>query len=885
MRFHAIPVIRCSLVTIAALLTATSAGAADAKHDAVVIKSHTAGTGEPVYAVAVRPESTVAPAVSRHILMVDTSASQIGTVRESSLKLVAEVIQNLPANSTVQIFAVDVDCEAMTSGFARPNSDTVREALQTLDVRTPLGTTDLVAALKTTCTASDSQTPTSVLYIGDGLSANRISQTQMAEFAADMNSGRVSFHSLLVGTRTSSELPGVLANLTGGTLQQVERGQEEEMAASVTNALQIQPTEVVRLTADDTVLPLAGDRHCLIRPDRHTVVMGTGTVPEFSKLVAVTADGRRITWTAGQCQRIAGGAELHHLASWLNESQGLNAPIASLEQLNAAGDEFAASMKQSIRAARLLQRNGQLTQARRILDAAADMDNADPGLRLMLASLKQPPADDDVTELPAPIVGSDNPGVDQFGGGLGQQTSPLLDTAARIQLQSQILTAETNAAMAEAKIRAAEDPEYATNLLKGVLETIQASADISPDVQAELERRVIAAIGDVRGRLEVNALLEKQMARDAAVSEAQQRLMQDQDIAEQRLAIQIEKVRGLLDRAAHGDENAYEDAEFESRITLNLKPGSGPATQALVMSEAQGQLNKLYRLVNLRHDRFLEVLYQVELSHVPFPDEPPIQYPPADVWRALTLSRKPRYESFDLRSEAPVEKWLRQMLDKPVRNLDFPGDTPLKEILQDIETYFTTTYGAGVGAAGTDFKMTVYEDSGELGLEGITSLDDVTITDINFDGMSLRNALKLIFDQTQDDTKSPVPLTYVIQNEVLMITTLDKAESDENLVTRVYPVADLVIPPNAHLQLGGGGGGGLGGQQGGGFGGQQGGGFGGGGLGGGGFGGGGLGGGGGGFGGGFMSVPPEVLQMLEKADKEGLSTKDVISLKKKPVLN
>ena len=73
-------------------------------------------------------------------------------------------------------------------------------------------------------------------------------------------------------------------------------------------------------------------------------------------------------------------------------------------------------------------------------------------------------------------------------------------------------------------------------------------------------------------------------------------------------------------------------------------------------------------------------------------------------------------------------------------------------------------------------------------------------------------------------------LTWVIEDEVMKITTITKA--DEALSTRVYPVADLVIPVQSG-GFGGGFGGGLGG-----------GGFGGGGLGGGGFGGGGFGGGG-----------------------------------------
>ena len=37
-------------------------------------------------------------------------------------------------------------------------------------------------------------------------------------------------------------------------------------------------------------------------------------------------------------------------------------------------------------------------------------------------------------------------------------------------------------------------------------------------------------------------------------------------------------------------------------------------------------------------------------------------------------------------------------------------------------------------------------------------------------------------------------LKYVVHNEVLLITTPAKAESDEYMTTKVYPVADLVLP-------------------------------------------------------------------------------------------
>src|SRR5205823_11644901 len=63
-------------------------------------------------------------------------------------------------------------------------------------------------------------------------------------------------------------------------------------------------------------------------------------------------------------------------------------------------------------------------------------------------------------------------------------------------------------------------------------------------------------------------------------------------------------------------------------------------------------------------------------------------------------------------------------------------------------------------------------------------------------GVTLRSALRLILKDLE--------LTYVIRDEVLQITTPEDAESQ--LITKVYPVGDLVIPP---VNMGGGMGGGM----------------------------------------------------------------------------
>jgi len=856
----------------AGFLVGTNCFAVD--NSPVVIANH-AGVNGDCFALAVRSPLSESQAINRHVILIDTSASQVGEVRESSLLLVSEVLAGLSTNSQVQIFAVDVECDALTDGFVPTASQQVNSAIQQLSLRTPLGTTSLQAGFDRIAESANSKLPTSVLYIGDGLtSADRIAGPELKSLVAKLKAGNISVHSLVLGPQASTELPSILANLTGGTVARAFTGRETTAAATVADALSIAPVTVEGLQADRRPLAIVGLNSVMLRTDRHTIVFGKGPIGEFSKLSATLVGGKQLEWNKAECTQNEGGPEIQHLLTRVELSDGVNASIASLKDLHAATRQFNSVLAKSMAATEHLQRSGNHREARALINAVNELDPTATRRTMILTGVQQeqPPVapspvnafGDDATELGSAPVEA-NFGDDGFIGAPPQAQGPLSEVEAEVKLQTQILTAETNAAVEEAKSLGNENPDYAMNLLKDVLETIQASADISPDVRAELERRVIAALGTVRNQRESNALIRKHVAKDQAVQEAQRRFLADQDLEEERLAILIDQVRSLLDRARHGDRNGFEDGEAVSRTALDLRPGNGPATQALVISEASGQLDKAYRLVNLRHDRFLEVLYQVELSHVPFPDEPPVVYPPADVWRALTLTRKPKYESFDLRSEKPVEKWLGQMLDKPVPLLDFPGETPLSEVLEQISNYYTTTWGQDGGASGTDFRMTIYPDRAELELESISSLEDVTVSDINFEGMTLRNALKLIFAQTTDPA-----LTYVIENEVLKVTTVAKA--DETLTTRVYPVADLVIPP---VQLGGGGG-----QVGGGGGGQGGGGQGG--VGGG---GGGQGGGGGGFGGGGgqFSLPPEAIGVLNGMQNGGFSTDAVKNIKKKPV--
>ena len=81
--------------------------------------------------------------------------------------------------------------------------------------------------------------------------------------------------------------------------------------------------------------------------------------------------------------------------------------------------------------------------------------------------------------------------------------------------------------------------------------------------------------------------------------------------------------------------------------------------------------------------------------------------------------------------------------------------------------------------------INIYPDPQGLAAEGVTTDTPVTIN--LSQPISLKSALNLILD--------PLRLSYVVQNEVLLITSEQTRNSQ--IYPKVYNVADLVIPiPN-----------------------------------------------------------------------------------------
>lgn len=801
-----------------ALCVAQASKAEDAPQAKVL--QYSAESGDAVQAVLLQaPKSADTFTVRDHIVLVDTSASQNGGHRVQALATLDAFLANLADGSRFRLFAVDVAPEELTQGLTASKGDAADRARALLARRAPLGATDLGRALQTALASAKTAKNASVVYIGDGVSGLRlIPAARMQTLVDGFRAIKVPVSSYAIGPRRDLQLLGVLANWTGGNVvlddgttdARILGGklaQTAEQTVVYPSSVSAQPVGTTLLPA--TALPLRGDRA--------TVYLTRGTTP--TSLVA-KADSGDVRWSVDSATSNSDNAFLATLAQRVEHSP-INAPFAGEQLLTAAKDAFAQRIDQlsALGDAALLDRD--LNQAAEYGKAIHQLDPSNEQAARLTESAAKFKTISQVSQPADPTAPSADATTQQQTGSLIAEIEVL--QAIKTQ-QFQSIVART---IQEVRRVAEEDPDAALSTIKRAIGAVKAAEDIDPDQRIALAKRLQGVLADVKGQKEVAELKSIRAQERVAAIEAQRRLIDDIAIADDRLERLIDNVRSLIETASHGEPDKYLEAEAVSEEAVNLQPGNGVATAAQVVSEASGQLYTAFFMRSLRADRFLETLEQVERSHVPFPDEPPIRWPRPEVWKALTERRK-QYASVDLHKATTAERRITAALDDQT-TINF-ADTPLTDVVD----YLSRTHEIPI-----ILDVVAIEEAGLLVDEPVNLV---------LAGITLQSALKIMLAEFE--------LTYVIEDEVMKITTVEVAA--EKLSTRVYPVGDLVVDLNA-LSLGGGAGGALGGGQGGagGIGGQQGG------QQGGGFGGGG--------GGGFSIAPPKLPKGMSQQKTEKLA--------------
>jgi hypothetical protein len=802
------------------------------------VRTFDAPDGETYYSISVQIEAPAAKALARdHVVLVDTSASQVGEYRRQTADVLRGLLQSLPATDRVQVLAVDLQTAPLTDGFVAPAS-AVNSAIANFDARFPAGATNLLNGLTTARDLIAVDRSASIIYLGDGMSAaHLLSPTEIDTLVDSLRERRIPVNGIAIGSNKDVRLLGTFAQQTGGLVliddwrndADVTPAQKGAELAAAAIATVVYPTEI---TTDLELLP---DEPLPLRGDVATVFVGRGDVA--GQTLTLSGDGQTHAWTLPAPQSSDGNTFLFGLhqqaAAFPQNGTGLAGDTVIAFAQNAFEDQITALEAAGIQALR----DGELEEAQRIGFAirsvdpgnvravglingafekskdgdvvffddaiapdpdAPAVDDAAPAGDDSIAPETDPAASANVAD-PAVDAGAATPGLEnRVAPPAGQSliTGARALQGARAQKLQQQLDEVKQAANEILRV----DPEQALGMLDSLRNQIKSATDISPEAREQMLRELTSFQQYVRNQAaqrlsEIHDLQIKQRTQ-----EQQQRLIEYATLQDEKMDQLVERVRTLLVDFYEGDDNAAEEAEMVGRLIVNLRPGNPYGVSTVMVSEAAGQLRKAMRLRALRADRYLETLYQVELSHVPFPDEPPVRYPPAEVWQALTERRK-KWASVDLKQNNPNEQRIYEALDKKV----------------DME-FIDTELGQAITFISDRYQIPIIPDETRLTEFGVGLDQPINLV---ISGITLRSALKLMLEQHD--------LTYIIEDEVMKVTTSEYANG--LLQTRVYPVADLVIPIQPILGGFGGQGvnGGFSGQQNGqGLGGQQGGGGGGG---------------------------------------------------------
>ena len=191
---------------------------------------YSAPDGQSYFAVTVRAEGKqpTQSAARDHVILVDTSASQTGAHRRQALAVVKNFLAALPAGDHVQLYAIDLKATALTSQFVAPQSAQISKAMTALNRRFPAGATDMETGIRSALKQFNKR-PGSIVYIGDGMStANLLQSEQLQSLMNDLTAKQIAVHTYAVGPRKDLQIPGMLAQRTGGRVL-IDSGDEKKV--------------------------------------------------------------------------------------------------------------------------------------------------------------------------------------------------------------------------------------------------------------------------------------------------------------------------------------------------------------------------------------------------------------------------------------------------------------------------------------------------------------------------------------------------------------------------------------------------------------------------------------------------------------------------------
>ncbi len=771
--------------------------------------------GESYFALSLTPQQRPkAAAIQDVVILVDTSASQTGLFRDDTLLAVKTIVERLDPQDRVKLFAVDLEAVALCDQFVAAGSKEMNEALRKLEQRTPLGSTDMVVALQAAASSFEGpvEHPRAVIYLGDGLShANFFGDAEIKDLVSKLIDRRAPVSSLAIGPDRSIEFLAVMANQTGGVLllDSDEETSAQMAGTALAKAAQqtvFWPQEVQFSTGiaefyPSTVPPL--------RTDRDTIIIGK-LESRDPQTVTIKAEANRtnveLTWNVAAERSNEDFAFLPTLIDMARDNGGLTLPtVGSAGLREVARLIFAGSQDLSMIGRQPIEVVSQPTVIHfcTYQEAPQEQPQEQPPAKPQEQPAAEPQGQPPV-EPPAPrpeqpqtkpqgqpqnAAGVPAPTDDDLLSELNPQTKLLDDVQASREVLAGKIQAEVEQGLDMARKQMGTDAQAAVQALKVILDNVDRAPELDPEIRAQLRDRLVTAMREAgRRQVELDEL-RRQSQENRAISDEARRLAAEFTDRRQRVKQLMEKFDALIDEGislAMEGESKQAEANFDAAVNdiadpiENLLPLDSIGVSARYNANILRQLTGVRKFREQRHRGFVSALYEVERAAIPFPDEPPIVYPDPEFWERISVARK-KYKSMDLLGSGTPEKRIYDALDTETI-LEF-NESPLSEVVDYIKTAR---------------NIPIVIDKRALDDVGLGSDTPVTIS---LAGITLRSGLKIMLKE--------LDLTYVIRDEVLKITTPEEAENE--LLTKVYPVADLVMPIMSGMGGGGMMGGGMGG--------------------------------------------------------------------------
>ena len=798
----------------------------------------------PVTAVGLRHGGAAAatePAATDVLILFDTSASQAGPFRAQGEEVLHGILAHGRAGDRFCLAAVDVTCSPLADGFVDLTADAMQEALLGLSERTPLGATDMAGAVaKAVALFEESPRPRAIIYIGDGPGVVGIEPQVLRDLTDALRSKKAAFSAVGIGPQVNWPCLAAMANATGGMLLVPGESDPLRDAGSRIGRLAIEPVwwpEAAVFSGAD-----GGEQQLLtlpvrmppLRADRDAVVLIEDALDGASLSITLvpsqampTADGqgvaaiRPVQVAIPPSTPLPENAYLEELVRNAAPTGGVFLPLLGREGLDVAKGVIRNEASSLATLSKQAESAGAHGSAFRLATAALrrDPDNVEASLvqSVAMKRLQEPFADEEATDSgPESIEDLPSP-PPQADPSFGAPRSPapaaddgvsdeLADLAAMRKVRAQALQQDTAVRLRAIRKLMTTDPDTARIQLKELQRELRTSDDLDAAARDRLDRQIEISIREsvVRSREKLESDLATERRR--AIGRERMRLNNELLRREERIVQLLARYNALIEQGMRigynrperyptilGDNTGFYATairENQPPTTVFTEAERRPAEQLAeeapdlyanypvpMPARVIGRMTPIEARIhdhvaeNWRtrrdHQRgFMDALHLVDVAAIPFPDEPPVYYPSADRWREMTEKRE-KYKSVDLQDRSPNEEKIYEALESVVEpTLEFNENT-LREVIGQLRDSQKIPIEADIRAL-EDFGVDL----------------DTPITGTSIPGGSLRSALKRLLE--------PVDLTYLVQDDVMLITTKDKAA--ESLILKVYPVGDLVIP-------------------------------------------------------------------------------------------